>query len=71
MGNGEVVDGLIKDGLWDPYNDHHMVFSPYTHVITSHSSLSGCMWREMCHQIQYFQKRTGIFTSHIEDIPIW
>ncbi|CAE7747637.1 erg10, partial [Symbiodinium sp. KB8] len=24
-GNGEVVDGLIKDGLWDVYNDFHMV----------------------------------------------
>jgi len=24
LGNGEVVDGLIRDGLWDPYNDHHM-----------------------------------------------
>eukprot|EP00955_Chlamydomonas_euryale_P111795 366090-Chlamydomonas_euryale.AAC.10 len=20
MGHGEVVDGLIKDGLWDPYS---------------------------------------------------
>lgn len=24
MGNGEVVDGMIHDGLWDPYGDHHM-----------------------------------------------
>lgn len=24
MGNGEVVDGMIFDGLWDPYNDFHM-----------------------------------------------
>ncbi|MFW5876023.1 MAG: thiolase family protein [Myxococcota bacterium] len=24
MGNGEIVDGMIVDGLWDPYNDFHM-----------------------------------------------
>jgi len=24
MGNGEVVDVMIKDGLWDIYNDYHM-----------------------------------------------
>ncbi|HTM44534.1 MAG TPA: thiolase family protein [Polyangiaceae bacterium] len=24
MGNGQVVDGMIFDGLWDPYNDFHM-----------------------------------------------
>ena len=25
MGNNVVVDGMIKDGLWDPYGDTHMV----------------------------------------------
>jgi len=24
LGNTETVDGLIKDGLWDVYNDYHM-----------------------------------------------
>jgi acetyl-CoA C-acetyltransferase len=24
LGNGQVIDGLIKDGLWDIYNDFHM-----------------------------------------------
>ena len=24
LGNGQVVDSLIHDGLWDPYNDIHM-----------------------------------------------
>jgi len=24
MGNGELVDSMIKDGLWDVYNDYHM-----------------------------------------------
>jgi len=24
LGNAEAVDGLIKDGLWDVYNDYHM-----------------------------------------------
>lgn len=24
MGDGRLVDGMIHDGLWDPYNDFHM-----------------------------------------------
>ena len=24
LGNGELIDGLIHDGLWDPYNNFHM-----------------------------------------------
>ncbi len=24
MGNKGVVDGMVHDGLWDPYGDHHM-----------------------------------------------
>ncbi|GBD92821.1 acetyl-CoA acetyltransferase [bacterium BMS3Abin05] len=24
MGNGELVDSMVKDGLWDVYNDFHM-----------------------------------------------
>jgi len=24
MGHQKIVDGMIKDGLWDPYNDFHM-----------------------------------------------
>ncbi|MCB0722200.1 MAG: acetyl-CoA C-acetyltransferase [Ignavibacteriae bacterium] len=24
MGNGEIIDGMINDGLWDVYNDYHM-----------------------------------------------
>ena len=24
MGNGKVVDGMVHDGLWDPYGDYHM-----------------------------------------------
>lgn len=24
LGNGQLIDGLVKDGLWDIYNDYHM-----------------------------------------------
>lgn len=24
LGNGAVIDGIIRDGLWDPYHDFHM-----------------------------------------------
>jgi acetyl-CoA C-acetyltransferase len=24
MGDGKLVDGMVKDGLWDPYHDFHM-----------------------------------------------
>lgn len=23
-GHGQIIDGIIKDGLWDPYDNHHM-----------------------------------------------
>lgn len=24
LGNGTIIDGIIRDGLWDPYKDYHM-----------------------------------------------
>jgi acetyl-CoA C-acetyltransferase len=24
LGDGQIIDGLVKDGLWDVYNDYHM-----------------------------------------------
>src|SRR5690606_13997802 len=24
LGHGQLTDGLVKDGLWDVYNDYHM-----------------------------------------------
>ncbi|HWD89681.1 MAG TPA: acetyl-CoA C-acyltransferase [Mucilaginibacter sp.] len=24
LGNGQIIDGLVRDGLWDVYNDYHM-----------------------------------------------
>ena len=24
LGHGQLTDGILKDGLWDPYNDYHM-----------------------------------------------
>lgn len=24
LGNGQIIDGLVKDGLWDVYHDYHM-----------------------------------------------
>ena len=24
LGHGQITDGLLKDGLWDVYNDYHM-----------------------------------------------
>lgn len=24
LGHGQLIDGIIRDGLWDPYNDFHM-----------------------------------------------
>jgi len=24
LGNGNLMDGILKDGLWDPYQDYHM-----------------------------------------------
>jgi acetyl-CoA C-acetyltransferase len=24
LGHGQITDGIIKDGLWDPYKNYHM-----------------------------------------------
>ena len=24
LGHGQIIDGIIRDGLWDPYKDYHM-----------------------------------------------
>lgn len=24
LGHGQLIDGILRDGLWDPYNDYHM-----------------------------------------------
>ncbi len=24
MGNGEIIDAMLRDGLWDPFSDQHM-----------------------------------------------
>jgi acetyl-CoA C-acetyltransferase len=24
LGHGQIIDGLVKDGLWDVYKDFHM-----------------------------------------------
>jgi acetyl-CoA acetyltransferase len=30
LGHGSLIDGIIKDGLWDVYNNHHMVFLTFS-----------------------------------------
>ena len=37
MGNGEIVDSMIRDGLWDVYNNVHM----------------GTLWRPLCGEISF------------------
>ena len=32
LGNGELIDSIIKDGLWDAYNDKHMGTCAEMHV---------------------------------------
>lgn len=34
MGHGVVEDGIIKDGLWDAFDNHHMV----THNNNTHNA---------------------------------
>lgn len=61
-GNGELQDGLIKDGLWDVYNDVHMV-SNHSRVVWQCRRVScssyvcmhntpGYVCREVCHRLQ-------------------
>ena len=45
MGNAQMVDGMVKDGLWDPYGDCHMgsyaELCAATHEITREMQVRG------------------------------
>jgi len=38
MGNGKIIDSMVKDGLWDIYNDYHM--GSAAEVVATHYGIS-------------------------------
>jgi len=38
MGNGKIIDSMLKDGLWDIYNDYHM--GSAAEVVSTHYGIS-------------------------------
>jgi acetyl-CoA C-acetyltransferase len=71
LGNGQLTDGLIKDGLWDVYNDYHMGSAAELCASMCHIT------REMQDDfaIQSYQKaqnaqQTGKFDNEISPISV-
>ena len=36
FGNVQLIDGMVHDGLWDPYNNCHMVRRPISWLLVGY-----------------------------------
>ncbi|HEX8547149.1 MAG TPA: acetyl-CoA C-acyltransferase [Cytophagaceae bacterium] len=71
LGHGQIVDGVIKDGLWDVYNDYHMGNA------AENTAKEMNITREMqdAHAIESYQKaaaaaKNGIYKEEIVEVEI-
>jgi acetyl-CoA C-acetyltransferase len=71
LGNGEVVDSMIHDGLWDVYNDYHMgctgeiVAEKY--AVTRREQDE---WALASHQKAVAATKAGKFKAEILPVPV-
>jgi len=71
LGHGEVVDGLIKDGLWDAFDNHHMGMAAEQCAIEY--SLSRQMQDEFAlesYRRAQFAQANGLFKDEITPVII-
>lgn len=71
LGHGQITDGLIKDGLWDVYNDYHMGSAAELCAETCHFSRE----EQDNYAIQSYQRaqkaqQEGKFTSEITPVEL-
>ena len=71
MGDGKLVDGMIFDGLWDPYNDFHMgtagELCAKEHALTreAQDAFAAESYRRALAAIQ-----SGAFAQEITPVPV-
>ncbi|MCJ0743140.1 acetyl-CoA C-acyltransferase [Pedobacter montanisoli] len=71
LGHGQITDGLVKDGLWDVYNDYHMGSAAELCAETCHFSRE----EQDNYAIQSYQRaqkaqQEGKFTSEITPVEL-
>jgi acetyl-CoA C-acetyltransferase len=71
MGNGQLIDSMVLDGLWDPYNDFHM--GTTGEIVAHHMKIS----RELQDEYAYNSHRKacaaineGRFRDEIVPFPV-
>jgi acetyl-CoA C-acetyltransferase len=71
LGNGQIIDGLIKDGLWDVYNDFHMGSAAELCAVEHNISREAqdAFATESYHRAQAAQAE-GKFTAEITPVEI-
>lgn len=71
MGNQQLLDGMIYDGLWDPYNDLHMgncaeqCVTKYNLTRESQDTYARESYLRACKAIE-----SGAFKREIEPVPV-
>jgi acetyl-CoA C-acetyltransferase len=71
MGDGKLVDGMIFDGLWDPYNDFHM--GQAGELCAKEYGLTRELQDEFARQsyaLASAAQKSGAFAKEITPVPI-
>jgi acetyl-CoA C-acetyltransferase len=71
MGHGQIIDGMIKDGLWDVYNDFHM--GNAAEICAKEYSITREMqdqYATMSYQRAIEAQQRGYFKEEIVPVPI-
>lgn len=71
LGHGQVIDGLVKDGLWDVYNDFHMGSAAELCAVECHISRE----EQDAHAIESYKRsqaaqRAGKFKDEIVAVEV-
>jgi acetyl-CoA C-acetyltransferase len=71
MGNGQLVDGMVHDGLWDPYNDFHM--GKAGELCASEKKIDRerqDVWAAQSYRRAQAAVREGLFNEEIVGVPV-
>jgi acetyl-CoA C-acetyltransferase len=71
MGDGKLVDGMIFDGLWDPYNDYHM--GQAGELCAKEHGLSRELQDEFAkhsYELALAAQKSGAFAKEIAPVPV-
>jgi acetyl-CoA C-acetyltransferase len=71
MGHGQVIDGMVHDGLWDPYNDFHM--GKAGELCASEKKIDRerqDAWAATSYRRAQASVREGLFNEEIVGVPV-